>query len=262
VALRGASQEASGKETSAEEREAHEAEARKVKDEEGRQEREAADAAQAAATADATQSPADAAAEASPGDKLRKELADLEEKAKSTRNDVLLSLATFENEKKQHLKEVESKRRRATENFARRMVGLQHKLDAAAADGGLGSTNVQASSSSASADSEQSPSQALREGVTMVQGLFGSILGKFGVTPITPELGTPLVTPNHETVGTFSGECTFPQDSVAEVVERGFVLETAGLAPVVLQKAKVRLASGGPPTPPPPTPKAHPEQTL
>merc|ERR1712224_671904 len=149
------------------------------------------------------------------------------------------------------------------ENFARRMIGLQYKLDAAAADGGLGSTAAQeASSSSASADSEQGPSQALREGVTMVQDLFGSILGKFGVTPMTPELGTPLITPNHESLGTFSGECAFPQDSVAEVVERGWVLESAGLAPVVLQKAKVRLASGGPPTPPPPTPSAHPEQAM
>merc|ERR1712039_595747 len=63
------------------------------------------------------------------GKRLTKELAELQDKFKAKRHEVLLLLADFENNKKRFTKERESRQRAAFVNYAQRMVDLYAEFD-------------------------------------------------------------------------------------------------------------------------------------
>mmetsp|Transcript_880 Transcript_880/g.2625 ORF Transcript_880/g.2625 Transcript_880/m.2625 type:complete len:297 (-) Transcript_880:33-923(-) len=171
---------------------------------------------------------------------LRREAAELQEKLRSKKHDLLLALADFENNKKRCTKERESRRRGATVHFAKRMVGVYADFELLATP-----VNADAESSSSGA------CEALREGVVLTRDLYRSTLERFNVEPFSAELGSPFVAARHESVGA-AEDSPHPANTVAEAVRPGWLLEPRGAAPAVLQRAQVKVAQHGPAAPPPP----------
>lgn len=183
----------------------------------------------------------EAAAEEEPvdeGTRLQKELTDLQEKFKARRHEVLLSLADFENNKKRFTKERDSRKRAANVNFAQKMVDLFIEFD---------TLTTQRHGKGELSDACQS----FREGIVMTRDLYRSSLERFGTQQLTVEAGTPFNATKHENIGVVQ-DTDLATDSVAETVRPGWMMEQSGAAPVVLQKAQVKVAQRGPAVPPTP----------
>lgn len=168
--------------------------------------------------------------EVSPEDKLRQEVSELQEKLRSQKHEHLLSLADFENNKKRYAKEREARRRRATRNFAEKMVDVYVEFDAIAA----------ASPKTGSSEA----CQALHEGIVMTRDLYKSTLEKFGLAQLLVEPGQPFVATKHESIGSIAGTEGIAEGTVAELAQPGWSLEqSGGQEPLVLRKAQVKIAS-------------------
>jgi molecular chaperone GrpE (heat shock protein) len=200
------------------------AEAEKAKAEEAAE----AEAKAAAAEAEAEAAAAAAEEELSPVDRLRRDLEDFQGRSAAKKKEFLIALADFENTKKRFTKERESRRRKATVNFARRMVDVYTEFQDHPALQGV-----------TEAAGEGSPCLALQEGVSLTRDLFTSALEKGNVEKIPIELGTPVVNARHEVIGSNPGDGSLPDGSIAEVAEAGWILDLRSSAPQVIHKAKV-----------------------
>lgn len=182
--------------------------------------------------ADEAEATKDAAAEAeeklSPLEKLEKELAEVQEKLKNEKHELLLSLADFENNKKKYQNERLSRRRNAMANFSTKIVEVFGKFD----DFAKKEAKIEGASESC---------QALVDGVAMTRDVFRTTLEKFDIEQVSAELGQPFVAARHESIGTVKADV--PADTIAEVVEAGWVFEPKSTSPRVLRKAQVKLAS-------------------
>jgi len=168
--------------------------------------------------------------ELSPVERLQNELEELRKKSGLKKKDLLLALADFENKKKQTMKERETRRRYATANFARRMVEVYSEFE-----------DLPAFNSKAVEGKEEgSPVAALQEGVVLTSKLFASAMEKSNVETLFVEVGTPVVNARHEVVGSAPGNGSFPDGSIAEVTEAGWIMDLNGKSPQVLRKAKVK----------------------
>merc|ERR1712039_111127 len=172
------------------------------------------------------------------GKRLTKELAELQDKFKAKRHEVLLLLADFENNKKRFTKERESRQRAASVNFAQKMVDVYLEFDAVAKR-----THGKGELSEAC--------KGFREGIELTRDLYCTTLERFGAKQVTVEAGTPFVAQKHENVGAVENP-DLAVDSVAETLRPGWMIETKGAAPVVLQKAQVKVVQHGPAVPPTP----------
>lgn len=166
---------------------------------------------------------------AAPEELLAKELAQLQEDIRAKKNELLLSLADFENNKKRFQKEREDRRKRATANFATAMIQAYIDFDKVATLPHSGKC------------------EALHEGVVATHNLFKSTLERFGVRQFEAELGTPFLPARHENVGTIDSD--FPANSVAEQVHPGWILDADSPKPVVVHKVAVKVARHGPEAP-------------
>jgi len=183
--------------------------------------------------ADASESATEAEA---PEERLKRELQEAQEALRKKKHDVLLSLSDFENDRKKFEKELEGRRRRATQSFAQRMVDVYVEFDHLETSG----------------EEELSGScEALRQGVVMTRDLYKKTLENFGVECFPVELGTPYIAARHEKVGSVT-DGNLPESSVAELVQPGWILGANSAAPAVLRKAQVKVAQHGPEAPPPP----------
>jgi len=167
-----------------------------------------------------------AAEELSPVDRLQVELEELQEKSRAKKKELLLALADFENNKKKFMKERETRRRYASVNFARRMVGVYSEFADLPALKRL------------EGQQEGSPVLALQEGVSLTRDLFAAAMDKSNVEKLSVETGTPVVNARHEVVGSTPGDG--PDGSIAEVAEAGWVMDLRSQNPQVLRKAKVK----------------------
>mmetsp|Transcript_124172 Transcript_124172/g.247413 ORF Transcript_124172/g.247413 Transcript_124172/m.247413 type:complete len:338 (+) Transcript_124172:110-1123(+) len=208
---------------------------------------EASDSGQAGAPEDtAASGKANAAEEQpkapseTPEERLECEVAELQEKVRSKKNNLLLALADFENEKKRHAKERESRRRKAVVNFAGKMVEIYTEFD----------LRFKASDTKETAALSDS-CKSLQEGVDLTVNLHKSTLERFGVEQFSVEPGQPFVGARHESLGSIECE-DLAVNSVAEQVQPGWHLKEGTLAPSVLRKAQVRTVRQGPESPPPP----------
>lgn len=187
-------------------------------------------------TEEATSAEKDASAEEaaetkelSPMERLQAELDELQEKSKQKKRELLLALADFENNKKKLTKERENRRRAASANFARRMVDVYTEFD-----------ELPSLRASSAGKEEGSPYLALQEGVALTRDLFAAALEKSDVERLVAEPGVPVVAARHEVVGTVAGDGSFPEKSIGEVVEAGWILDLRSPNPQVLRKAKVK----------------------
>mmetsp|Transcript_7393 Transcript_7393/g.15367 ORF Transcript_7393/g.15367 Transcript_7393/m.15367 type:complete len:242 (-) Transcript_7393:195-920(-) len=163
----------------------------------------------------------------SQGELLRQELAELQEKVKSKKHSLLLSLADFENTKKRFAKECENRNRGATVHFSKKMIDTFVEVDAL-------TSRVDAKS-----DDLSGPCQAFHEGIVLTRDLYRTTLGRFGVQEFSVERGEHLASARHESVGTVE-DASLGANTVAELVHPGWVLEPGAS---VLRKAQVKLAS-------------------
>jgi len=192
----------------------------------------------AAAGAEPEEEPAVEVEPEEPEDKARRELDELQEKARVKKNELLLSLADFENTKKRFAKERASRQRTATTSFLRRLVDVYTEFDELPAF---------------RAD-EVEGAAPLREGVTLTRELLASALEKSGAERVLPDLGQPPVPARHEVVGSAAppaaGSTDLPTGSIVEIVRAGWVFELRSPAPVVLRRAQVKVAGApGPEVP-------------
>jgi len=208
--------------------------------------KEASASCEAGASEDAAASgKADAADEKdtpseTPEERLACEVAELQEKIRSKKHSLLLSLADFENEKKRLLKERESRRQRAMISFADKMVEIFNEFD----------TLVLASATAESGALSES-CKSLQEGVALTVDLHKSTLERFGVEQFSVEPGQPFVGARHESLGNIERE-DLAVNTVAEQVQPGWHLKEGKSSPSVLRKAQVRQVRHGPESPPPP----------
>jgi molecular chaperone GrpE (heat shock protein) len=168
--------------------------------------------------------------ELTPIERLQKDLEDFQEKSRAKKKELHLGLADYQNNNKKFMKERESRRRGATANFARRMVDVYEEFES------LPAFNAEA------VKEEGSPCFALQEGVSLTRDLFKKALEKSNVEQLPVELGTPVVNSRHEVVGSTPGDGSLPVDSIAEVIEAGWVMDLRSSTPQVLSKAKVKKA--------------------
>lgn len=163
----------------------------------------------------------------SQGETLRKEVAELQDKVKSKKQELLLSLADFENTKKRFSKEREARNRGATTHFAKKMVETYVEFNALTAAGEAGSGEL------------SEAGQSFHEGIVLTRDLYRTTMARFGVEQFTVEPGQPLVLSRHESVGTVE-DAGLAANTVAEVVQPGFTLEPGAS---VLRKARVKTAA-------------------
>jgi len=175
-----------------------------------------------------------------PEEQLTREVAELQEKVRSKKNNLLLALADFENEKKKHIKERESRRQRAVVNFADKMVEIFTEFDSLVKASDTKETTALSDSC-----------KSLEEGVTLTVDLHKSSLERFGVEQFAVEPGQPFVGTRHESLGSIERE-DLAVNSVAEQVQPGWHLKEGKSSPSVLRKAQVRTVRLGPESPPPP----------
>lgn len=158
---------------------------------------------------------------------LERDLAELQDKVRAKKHELLMSLADFENNKKRFAKEREARRRRALVNFATKMTEVYSEFDAFAKPSSSGAC------------------KGLHEGVALTRDLYKASLEKFGAKALEAEIGEPLMPTRHESVGTVDNS-ELPENSVAELVRPGWLFEPD----TVLRKAEVRVAKHGPEVPP------------
>lgn len=165
----------------------------------------------------------------SPLELLQKELAEAQEKTKKEKHAFLMALADFENNKKRYQTERQARRRSATVNFATKMVEVYDNFDELAH----------------AEDKVEHLSEAckgLNEGVIMTRNLYKTTLDRFDVEEVQVELGEPFNQARHESIGTVKG-ADVAANSVAELVQPGWVLEPKSTKPMVLRKAQVKVAA-------------------
>ncbi|CAE8618952.1 unnamed protein product, partial [Polarella glacialis] len=75
-------------------------------------------------------------------------------------------------------------------------------------------------------------------------------MDRFGVSPLLADVGDPFVAARHESVGS-ADSSDLPENSVAEIVQPGWILDAQSPKPVVLRRATVKLAKHGPKVPTP-----------
>lgn len=164
--------------------------------------------------------------ELSPMERLQVELEELQETSRKKKQELLLALADFENNKKKYMKERETRRRYASVNFATRMVAVYSEFEELPALNRLEPAQ------------EGSPVLALQEGVSLTRDLFAAAMDKSNVEKLSVEASTPVVNTRHEVVGSIPGDG--PEGSIAEVIEAGWVMDLRSQKPQVLRKAKVK----------------------
>ncbi|CAJ1455886.1 unnamed protein product, partial [Effrenium voratum] len=170
-------------------------------------------------------------AEKGPAAALQKEFDELQEHIKQSKHELLLSLADFENHKKRFVKEREDRRRSAMAHFTTKMIQVYGKFDSFAAE-----------------KHDKGTAEALHQGVALTRDLYKASFERFGVQPIKVEIGDPFVVARHIKAGTVE-RADLPTNSVAEVLQPGWILDPDSPKPVVLQKTEVRVAEHGPPAP-------------
>jgi len=166
-----------------------------------------------------------AAAAPSQGELLRQELAQLQDKVKAKKHELLLSLAEFENTKKRFTKEREVRRRGTTVHFAKKIIDAYIEFDTLTG-------RVDASS-----DELSPPCQSFHEGIVLTRDLYRTTLGRFGVEQFAAERGHPFLSTRHESVGTVSDE-SLAANTIAEQVQPGWVLEPGA---TLLKRAQVKV---------------------
>merc|ERR1712232_741097 len=134
----------------------------------------------------------------------------------------------------------DARNRYATTNFAKKMVGVYKKFDGAFPDSKMTSSG------------DEGSLRSLEEGIVLTRQAFNATMGRFDVRPAPFEVGAPLVASRHEKAGAIDGDGTHKPDSLAEQLEPCWVLSLKGQPEMVLEKARVKVFSSGPPTPPSP----------
>lgn len=125
-------------------------------------------------------------------------------------NERLLRLAAeHENSKKRLAKEIEDVRFQTKEKMLREFLTILDGLDRA-----LEATEQ--------GNHVQTTPSALVEGVRLVQKQFLAALERFDVRPVDVTPGTPFDPQHHEAVQQIESN-TFPPNTVAQIVRRGFV---------------------------------------
>jgi len=174
--------------------------------------------------------------ELTPLEKAQKELIEAQELSANKKNTLLLAFANFENNKKKQETERASRKRNAIISFARRIVGLQSEFHAAELSEPEGVSEA---------------TRSLRAGITLTEQVFLSGLSKFDVEQIKVTSGDRFNVAHHEKVG--EADVAGEAGAVCEVVAPGWIYEPTGKSKLsVLSKAKVKVVSNKPPTPPPP----------
>eukprot|EP00450_Noctiluca_scintillans_P039181 CAMPEP_0194482156 /NCGR_PEP_ID=MMETSP0253-20130528/4240_1 /TAXON_ID=2966 /ORGANISM="Noctiluca scintillans" /LENGTH=309 /DNA_ID=CAMNT_0039321679 /DNA_START=36 /DNA_END=965 /DNA_ORIENTATION=+ len=174
--------------------------------------------------------------EPTPLEKAQKELTEAQELSAKKKHNLLLAFADFENKKKKQNTERASRKRNAIISFARRIVGLRAEFNAAEL------SEPEGVSESA---------RSLRAGITLTEQVFLSGLSKFDVEQIKVTSGDRFNVAHHEKVG--EADVAGEAGAVCEVVAPGWIYEPTKKTKLsVLSKAKVKVVSNKPPTPPPP----------
>eukprot|EP00747_Dinoflagellata_sp_TGD_P183236 gnl/TRDRNA2_/TRDRNA2_37976_c0_seq2.p1 gnl/TRDRNA2_/TRDRNA2_37976_c0~~gnl/TRDRNA2_/TRDRNA2_37976_c0_seq2.p1 ORF type:complete len:313 (-),score=74.82 gnl/TRDRNA2_/TRDRNA2_37976_c0_seq2:404-1342(-) len=202
------------------------------------------DSAEEAKAADADEEQAAKAQEADEAPKdalkpLREKVEELEKKVAQKKNDLLLSMADFQNERNKFTKERELRRRNANTEFARRILPVYLEFSDLSLGGG---------------DDASPAVQGLQEGISLTRSHFATVLEKHQVVQLPVELGQPSVPTRHMEVGSIEiSDGSLPENTVGEIVEPGWLMEPNSKSPVVLRKAKVKIVKiGAPETPPSP----------
>jgi molecular chaperone GrpE len=144
-------------------------------------------------------------------ERLRRSLADAEERARSHWEQYLRALAELDNVRKRAARDVEAANRYGLEKFAAELLPVKDTLELAVHN------------------ASRADAAALREGQEATLQLLNRALERLGVTPINPQ-GQPFDPARHEAMMAQESK-EAPADSVLQVVQPGYELNGRLLRP-------------------------------
>jgi molecular chaperone GrpE len=153
-------------------------------------------------------------------EELKKELAEVEQKAQENWDKAVRTLAEMENLKKRTQKELEDAHKYALNNFAKEMLQVLDSLE-------LG---LQA------ATGESEDVKKFREGSELTIKQFETVFAKFNVLKIDP-VGQPFNAEQHQAM-VMQESADVPPNTVVNVFQKGYMLNGRLLRPALVVVAK------------------------
>ena len=153
-------------------------------------------------------------------------LAAAERDAEELRDQALRAAAELENMRKRTAKEVERVRKYALESFAMELLAVKDNLERSM-DDKTGTDQI----------------ESMREGVHLTLKSLDQVFAKFGIEELSP-LGQAFDPELHQAMSTVETDEHEP-NTVAEVVQKGYLLNGRLIRPAMVMVAKAKTADGG-----------------